>query len=59
MVKIVYRELEEKKELALMQEHNYASLQEEVEAKTKKLKKVYQKYQEAQSEIQVGNPSQQ
>ncbi|XRA99031.1 kinesin-like protein [Pycnococcus provasolii] len=42
------RELEE---AALMAEEHYASIQEEAEMKTKKLKKLYSRYQQAQSDL--------
>ncbi len=41
------RELAEKEELNLQLEEHFSSLQEEVEVKTKKLKKLWNKYQAA------------
>jgi kinesin family protein 3/17 len=46
------RELAEKEEANLQLEEHFSSLQEEVEVKTKKLKKLWTKYQTAQREIQ-------
>ena len=45
------RELAEREEATMMVEEQFASLSEEVEVKTKKLKKVWQKYQQAKEEI--------
>ena len=45
------RELAEKEETNLMMEEQYVSLQDEVEVKTKKLKKLWTKYQAAKSEV--------
>lgn len=44
-------QLEAKQELQLQKEENYASLQEEVDVKSKKLKKLWAKLQAAKSEI--------
>ena len=44
------RELAEKEEANLQLEEHFSSLQEEVEVKTKKLKKLFTKYQQAQQE---------
>lgn len=49
MEKNLARELEEAN---MMIEEQYASMQEEVEAKTRKLNKVLQRYQQAKTEIQ-------
>ena len=46
------RELAEKEEANLQLEEHFSSLQEEVEVKTKKLKKLWTKYQTAQREVQ-------
>lgn len=46
------RELAEKEEAALQLEEHFSSLQEEVDVKTKKLKKLWQKYQAAVREAQ-------
>ena len=46
------RELAEKEEANLQLEEHFSSLQEEVEVKTKKLKKLWTKFQTAQREIQ-------
>ncbi len=46
------RELAEKEEANLQLEEHFSSLQEEVEVKTKKLKKLWTKFQTAQSEVQ-------
>jgi len=46
------RELAEKEELNLQLEEHFSSLQEEVEVKTKKLKKLWGKYQAATREVQ-------
>ena len=45
------RELAEKEEATLLMEEQYSSLQDEVEVKTRKLKKLWTKYQAAKSEI--------
>ena len=45
------RELAEKEEANLQLEDHFSSLQEEVEVKTKKLKKLWTKYQAASSEV--------
>ena len=45
------RELAEREEATMMVEEQFASLSEEVDVKTKKLKKVWQKYQQAKEEI--------
>lgn len=45
------RELAEKEELALQLEEHFSSLQEEVDVKTKKLKKLWNKYQGALREV--------
>ena len=45
------RELAEKEEANLQLEEHFSSLQEEVEVKTKKLKKLWAKYQAASSEV--------
>ena len=45
------RQVEEEETLRLGQEEQYNSLQEEIEAKTKKLKKLYTKFKAAQTEI--------
>ena len=57
------RELAEKEEANLQLEEHFSSMQEEVEVKTKKLKKLWTKYQAAvkeaqdlQEEFQVGHP---
>jgi kinesin family member 3B len=46
------RELAEKEEMNLQLEEHFSSLQEEVEVKTKKLKKLWSKYQAAVQETQ-------
>lgn len=46
------RELAEKEEMNLQLEEHFSSLQEEVEVKTKKLKKLWAKYQAAAREAQ-------
>lgn len=46
------RELAEKEEMNLQLEEHFSSLQEEVEVKTKKLKKLWAKYQGALREAQ-------
>jgi hypothetical protein len=46
------RELAEKEETNLQLEEHFSSLQEEVEVKTRKLKKVWAKYQAATREAQ-------
>lgn len=46
------RELAEKEEANLQLEEHFSSLQEEVEVKTKKLKKLWSKYQAAAQEAQ-------
>ena len=46
------RELAEKEEMNMQLEEHFSSLQEEVEVKTKKLKKLWSKYQAAVSETQ-------
>lgn len=48
----IARELAEKEEANLQLEEHFSSLQEEVEVKTKKLKKLWSKYQAATSEVQ-------
>ena len=55
------RDLAEKEEMNLQQEEHFSSLQEEVDVKTKKLKKLWAKFQAAtreaqdlQEEFQVG-----
>ena len=45
------RELAEKEEANLQLEEHFSSLQEEVEVKTKKLKKLWGKFQQAQREV--------
>lgn len=45
------RELAEKEEQGLVMEEQYVSLQDEVEVKTKKLKKLWSKYQGCKSEV--------
>jgi kinesin family protein 3/17 len=45
------RELAEKEEANLQLEEHFSSLQEEVEVKTKKLKKLWNKFQQAQREV--------
>jgi hypothetical protein len=44
-------QIEAKQEIQLQKEENYASLQEEVDIKTKKLKKLWSKLQTAKSEV--------
>lgn len=46
------RELAEKEEANLQLEEHFSSLQEEVEVKTKKLKKLWSKFQAATQEVQ-------
>lgn len=46
------RELAEKEEAHITLEEHYSSLQEEVEVKTKKLKKLWNKWQAANREVQ-------
>ena len=46
------RELQEKEEANLQLEEHFSSLQEEVEVKTKKLKKLWSKFQAATQEAQ-------
>jgi hypothetical protein len=46
------RELQEKEETNLQLEEHFSSLQEEVESKTKKLKKLWSKYQGAMQETE-------
>lgn len=46
------RELAEREEMNMQLEEHFSSLQEEVEVKTKKLKKLWSKYQAAVSETQ-------
>lgn len=46
------QELADKEESHLMLEEQYSSLQEEIEVKTKKLKKLWNKYQAANREVQ-------
>ena len=49
---IICRELAEKEEANLQLEEHFSSMQEEVEVKTKKLKKLFAKYQGAVREAQ-------
>jgi kinesin family member 3B len=46
------RELAEREEATMMVEEQFASLQEEVDVKTKKLRKLWNKFQSAKTEIQ-------
>lgn len=49
---LICRELAEKEEANLQLEEHFSSMQEEVEVKTKKLKKLFAKYQGAVRETQ-------
>lgn len=49
--RILARKVVEKEEEMMLKEEQYSSLQDEVEVKTKKLKKLWQKYQGCKSEV--------